>query len=105
MKSHTSRNPTVSITTAVAASTDAGLRPLSSCGGIDGLGILAGVSASIDAGLWSPSSSGSTDGFSIPASVDDVADGVIWSRCAVSVMMPWVCLMVLLLFQMLAPSC
>ena len=31
MKSHTSCNPTVIITTAVAASMDAGLRPLSSC--------------------------------------------------------------------------
>ena len=39
MKSHTSWNHTVIITTAVDASTDVGLWPLSSCGGIDGLGI------------------------------------------------------------------
>ena len=53
MKSHTSRNPTVIITTAVAASTDAGLWPLSSCGGIDGLGIPSYFAAVADAGLRS----------------------------------------------------
>ena len=77
----------------------------SSCGGTDGLGILAVVSASISAGLWSMRSSGSTDGFSILAS-DDVVDGVIWSRGAVSVMMPWARLMMLLLmFQLMVPFC
>ena len=132
IKSHTSWNHTVIITTAFVASMDGGLWPLSSCSGIDGLGIPSSfvalvdagmwsptgcggtdglgiidvVSDSIDAGLWSPSSSGSTDGFSIPASVDDVADAVIWSRCAVAVLMPWVCLMMLLLmFQLLVPYC
>ena len=59
---------------------------------------------SIYAGLWSMSRSGSTDGFSIPASVDDVVDAVLWSRYVVAVMMPWVCLMMLLLrFQLLVP--
>ena len=84
---------------------DDGLWPPSGCGGTDGLSIRAVVSDSTDAGLWSPSSIGSTDGFSIPASVDDVADAVIWSRCAVDVTMPWVCLMMLLLFQLMCPSC
>ena len=80
--------------------------PPSGCGGTDGLGILAFVSASIDAGLRSPSSSGSTDGFSTPASIADVVDAVLWSRFAVAVMMPWVCLMMLLmLFQLMVPSC
>jgi len=84
---------------------DAGLWPPSGCGGTDGLGIIVVVFASIYAGLWSPSNSGRTDGFSIPASGYAVADAVLLSRCAVAVMMPLVCLMMLLLFQLLVPSC
>ena len=54
MKYHTSWNHTVIITTAVAASMDGGLWPLSSCSGIDGLGIPSYFVALVDAGMWSP---------------------------------------------------
>ena len=60
MKSHTSWNHTVIITTAVAASMDGGLWPLSSCSGIDGLGIPYYFAALVDAGMWSPTVCGGT---------------------------------------------
>ena len=60
MKSDTSWNHTVIITTAVAASMDGGLWPLSSCSGIDGLGIPSSFAALVDAGMWSPTVCGGT---------------------------------------------
>ena len=60
MKSHTSWNHTVTITIAVVASMDGGLRPLSSCSGIDGLSIPYYFVALVDAGMWSPTVCGGT---------------------------------------------
>ena len=60
MKSHTSWNHTVIITTAAAASRDGGLWPLSSCSGIDGLCIPYYCVAIVDAGMLYPTVCGGT---------------------------------------------
>ena len=84
---------------------DAGLWSPSGCGGTDGLGILVVVSDAIYVGLCS---------HQVVVALMAYASLLLlmlWlmqcsgRHCAVAVMMPWVCLMMLLLFQLLAPSC
>ena len=53
-------NHTVIITTAVAASMDGGLWPLSGCSGIAGLCIPSYFADLVDAGMWSPTICGGT---------------------------------------------
>ena len=60
MKYNTYWNHTVIITIAVVASMDGGLWPLSSCRGIDGLGIPYYFVALVDAGMWPPIVCGGT---------------------------------------------